>query len=466
MGLARAEGIVDARAIRVMRTRGSGTMAPADQAGDGLFAQGFKETPYWWEAAAPPPETAPGLPDRVDVAIVGGGYCGLNAALELARRGASVAVLEAERIGFGASSRNGGMVSGGIKLASMGLDAHFGAERAGRLVTEAMGSLPFLEDLIAREGIAADYARSGRFLGAWSAAHFRTMEGQVELYRRLTGMRAEALPPARQREEIGSDYYRGGLVAEAFGSLHPAKYHQGLAEATRKAGARLVDGTRVTGVARDAGGFRVGTARGDFAAKDVVVATNGYTGALTPWMRRRVIPVGSYMVATEPLAPGVAREILPTGRMISDSKRVMAYYRLSPDGTRVLFGGRASFRPVTAGVAAPVLHARMLEIWPRLAGTRITHAWTGNVAFTFDFLPHMGMHEGVHYALGCQGSGVAMMSYLGNQLALKIAGGANRASAFDGLPFPTRPLYAGNPWFLPAVGLAYRVRDWLDRRVA
>ena len=229
---------------------------------------------------------------------------------------------------------------------------------------------------------------------------------------------------------------------------------------------RLVDGTRVTGVARDGGGFRVGTARGDFAAKEVVVATNGYTGALTPWMRRRVIPVGSYMVATEPLAPGVAREILPTGRMISDSKRVMAYYRLSPDGTRVLFGGRASFRPVSARVAAPVLHGRMLEIWPRLAGTRITHAWTGNVAFTFDFLPHMGMHEGVHYALGCQGSGVAMMSYLGNQLALKIAGGANRASAFDGLPFPTRPLYSGNPWFLPAVGLAYRVRDWLDRRAA
>ena len=152
--------------------------------------------------------------------------------------------------------------------------------------------------------------------------------------------------------------------------------------------------------------------------------------------------------------------------MVSDTKRVMAYFRLSPDGTRLLFGGRASFRPVSARVAAPVLHARMAEIWPELAGLRITHAWVGNVAFTFDFLPHLGQHEGVHYALGCQGSGVAMMSYLGHQAALKLAGGANRPSAFDGLPFPTRPLYSGSPWFLPAVGFAYRVRDWLDRRAS
>jgi len=439
----------------------------ADQAADArIFAPDFKEAPYWWEAAAPPPATAPELPERVDVAVVGGGYCGLNAALELARRGATVAVFEADRIGFGASSRNGGMVSGGIKLASMNLAASLGTARAEQLIGEGMNSLPFVEELIAREGIDAAYRRSGRFLGAWSHAHFRSLAGQVALYRKLTGMRAEALPPARQREEIGSDYYRGGLVAEAFGALHPAKYHQGLAAVTRAARSRLIDGTAVTGILREGAGFRVATARGAVAARDVFVATNGYTGAVTPWLRRRLIPVGSYMVATERLPPGLAARILPTGRMISDSKRVMAYYRLSPDGTRVLFGGRASFRPVSARVAAPVLYARMLEIWPELAGTRITHAWTGNVTFTFDFLPHMGMQDGVHYALGCQGSGVAMMSYLGYQTALKLAGGANRTSAFDGLPFPTKPFYTGHPWFLPIVGWSYRVRDWLDRRAA
>jgi glycine/D-amino acid oxidase-like deaminating enzyme len=441
-------------------------MAAQVLTGSAIFAPGFKEQPYWWEAAAPPPAVAPDLPERVDVAIVGGGYCGLNAALELARRGASVAVLEGERIGFGASSRNGGMVSGGIKLASMNLETTLGTERAQQLVSEAMSSLPFVEELIQREGIDADYKRSGRFLGAWCDAHFRSLQGQVELYRKLTGMRADALGPERQREEIGSDYYRGGLVADAFGSLHPAKYHQGLARVTRAAGAHLIDGTRVTAVKREDGGFRVATARGSLQAKDVFVATNGYTGDVTPWMRRRVIPVGSYMLATEPLEPAVAKRILPNGRMISDTKRVMAYYRLSPDGTRVLFGGRASFRQVSALTAAPVLHARMCEVWPELGGTRITHAWTGNVAFTFDFLPHMGTHEGVHYALGCQGSGVAMMSYLGYQTALKLAGGANRTSAFDGLDFPTKPLYSGQPWFLPIVGWSYRMRDWLDRRAA
>lgn len=431
-----------------------------------IYAEGFKDAPYWWDAAAPPPTTAAPLPDRVDVVVVGGGYCGLACALELARRGTAVAVLEAERIGFGASSRNGGMVSGGIKLASMNLEATLGAARAEQLVSEAMSSLPFVEELIRREGIDADYARSGRFLGAWSDAHFRGLESQVELYRRLTGMRAEALPPSRQREEIGSDFYRGGLVADAFGSLHPAKYHQGLAAAARRAGALVIDGTRVNGLVREAAGFRVETARGPLHAKEVFVATNGYTGPATPWMRRRLIPVGSYIIATEPLDPAVVKEIVPNGRMISDTKRVMAYYRLSPDHTRVVFGGRASFRQVSAREAAPVLHARMLQVWPQLRGTKLTHAWTGNVAFTFDFLPHMGIHEGVHYALGCQGSGVAMMSYLGHQAALKLAGGANRPCAFDGLAFPTKPFYSGNPWFLPIVGWSYRLRDWMDRRAA
>jgi glycine/D-amino acid oxidase-like deaminating enzyme len=183
-------------------------------------------------------------------------------------------------------------------------------------------------------------------------------------------------------------------------------------------------------------------------------------------MRRRVIPVGSYIIATETIAPDLMKRLIPNGRMISDSRHVMNYYRPSPDGTRILFGGRASFRQVSAAAAAPRLHQMMTGVWPELANTRITHAWTGNVAFTFDFVPHIGTHDGVHYALGCQGSGVAMMSYLGHQVGLKLAGGANRPSAFDGLPFPTRPLYSGNPWFLPIVGWSYRVRDWFERRAA
>ena len=195
----------------------------------------------------------------------------------------------------------------------------------------------------------------------------------------------------------------------------------------------------------------------------MVIATNGYTGPATPSLRRRLIPVASHIIATEELAPELAASLIPKGRTISDTPRILTYYRLSPDGRRLLFGGRARFTQVTPEVSAPVLYRYMTERFPQLKGIRLTHAWTGNVAFTFDYLPHMGREDGMHYALGCNGSGVATMSYLGTETGRKILGGANRVNAFDGRDFPTRPFYSGNPWFLPLVGGYYRLRDRLDR---
>lgn len=232
-----------------------------------LFAPDFKEQPYWWEAAPPPDAMPAPLPDGIDVAIIGGGYAGLSAALELRRQGVAVAVIEAERIGYGASSRNGGMVSGGLKLASGELSQRFGAERAQAIVEEAAQSLPFIENLIQREGIECHYVRSGRFVGAHAPSHYRDLESRVDTIRTLTGMRVEMLPRERQREEIGSDHYCGGMLAEAYGSLHPALYHQGLAAAARQAGAVVIDGTRVTGVRRASDGMRITTARGEFRAR-------------------------------------------------------------------------------------------------------------------------------------------------------------------------------------------------------
>ena len=431
-----------------------------------LFAPGFTETPYWWDAAPPTTTDTADLPARVEVAIVGGGYCGLSAALELRRLGLEVLVLEAERIGFGASSRNGGMVSGGLKLASSDLARRFGAEKAAGFVAEAAGSLPFLENLIEREQIDCHYRRSGRFVGAHCRSAYDGLAARVEGLKTITGLDAYVVPRERQKEEIGTDYYYGGMVAAATGALHPGLYHQGLAKAARRAGAQVVDGTRVASVARAANGFTVNTARGAVAARAVLVATNGYTDGAAPWLRRRLIPVASYIIATEPLPPETMRKLNPNGRMFSDTNRVLHYFRPSPDGSRVLFGGRASFRGVTARTAAPTLHRFMTMIWPELEGTRITHAWNGNVAFTFDLVPHIAEKDGVHYAAGCQGSGVAMASYLGHRVALKIAGRANRPSAFEGNDFPTMPFYGGNPWFLPLVGTAYRLRDWLDRRAS
>jgi glycine/D-amino acid oxidase-like deaminating enzyme len=428
----------------------------------------FQTRPYWWEAAAPASdETTP--PPETDIAIVGGGYAGLSAALTLRRLGRDVAVVDAAPIAFGASSRNGGMVSGGLKLASGALQKRFGPERGRAVAEAAAASLPFIEDLIAREGIDCDYVRCGRFVPAWTPGHYRALEAKHGWIEEVTGLPARMVPPARQHEELASDHYHGGMVAEATGSLHPAKYARGLAAAARREGAVLAGDTRVGAIERDGAGFAVRTDRGTVRARHVLVATNGYSlGGPMPWLARRVVPVASYIVATEPLGVERVRALFPSGRMIADTKRVLNYFRPSPDFTRVLWGGRASFRASASApeVAAPILWRTMTEVFPSLRDVRITHAWTGNVAFTFDGLPHLGEHDGVHYAAGCQGSGVAMMSWLGHQAALKIAGAANAPFALDGNTMPTLPVYRGRPWFLPLAGEWMRWRDRLDRALA
>jgi len=435
-----------------------------------LFAPGFKVSPWWWEAAEPPDRDTP-LPDRAGVAVVGGGYAGLSAALTLRRLGHEVAVLDAERIGWGASSRNGGMVSGGLKVAGAGLEQAFGAEKARQITLCAAASFPFLEETIAREGIDCDYVRCGRFTAAWSRRHYDALAARAESLADITGLPTEMVPKARQREALGSDHYHGGMKVAATGSLHPGKYARGLAATAERAGAVLVDGVRVQGIAREGTGFRLRTDRGELRADAVLVATNGYSldprGTAMPWLARRLVPLNSYIIATEELPAAVIDQLFPGRRMVSDTKRVLNYFRPSPDGRRVLWGGRASFRAATAEDTAPALHGYMSDCFPELKGVRITHAWTGHVAFTFDHLPHIGVQDGIHYAAGCQGSGVAMATWLGHNAALKLAGAANEPFALDGLPFPTRPFYAGDPsWFLPLVGGWYRLRDRIDRMAA
>lgn len=435
-----------------------------------LFAPGFRTTPWWWEAAEPPERDTP-LPDRAGVAVVGGGYAGLSAALTLRRLGQQVTVLDAERIGWGASSRNGGMVSGGLKLARAGLERAFGPERARQITLAAAASFPFIEETIAREGIDCDYVRCGRFTPAWTPRHYDALAARADSIAEITGLPTRMLPKARQREALGSDHYHGGMLAEATGSLHPGKYARGLAAAAERAGARLVDGVRVQRIRQEGSGFRLATDKGELRADAVLVATNGYSldrrGTAMPWLARRLVPLNSYIIATEELGEAAIDRLFPGRRMISDTRRVLNYFRPSPDGKRVLWGGRASFRAATAEDTAPALHRAMTECFPELKDTRITHAWTGYVAFTFDYLPHVGVQDGIHYAAGCQGSGVAMATWLGHNAALKLAGAANERFALDGLPFPTRPFYSGDPsWFLPLIGGWYRLRDRIDRIAA
>jgi glycine/D-amino acid oxidase-like deaminating enzyme len=436
-----------------------------------LFAPGFQTTPWWWEAAEPLQRDS-ALPNEAGVAVVGGGYAGLSAALTLRRLGHDVAVVDADRIGWGASSRNGGMVSGGLKVASGELRKRHGAERAKAIAQAAAASFPFIEETIAREGIDCDYVRCGRFVPAWTRKHYDALAARAAFIAEITGLGTAMLPRERQHEALGSDHYHGGMLAEASGSLHPGKYVRGLAQAADRAGARLVDGVRVNRIRAEGSGFRLVTDRGQMRAGAVLVATNGYSRdaqgrSAMPWLARRMIPVGSYIIATEELPHYAIDKFFPGRRMISDTKRVLNYFRPSPYGNRILWGGRASFGPADPAAAAPVLHRAMTAVFPELKEVQITHAWTGNVAFTFDFLPHIGVQGGIHYAAGCQGSGVAMATWLGHRAALKIAGAENEPFALDGLRFPSLPFYNGNPnWFLPLIGGWYRLRDHIDRVAA
>jgi glycine/D-amino acid oxidase-like deaminating enzyme len=431
-----------------------------------LFHPDFKATPYWWEAWTPGGDDPAGLPGKTDVAIVGGGYAGLSAALELARAGTDVTVLEAKMFGHGASTRSGGAVSGGVKLAK-GLRRRTGGASvrdAGALLASAAESLRLIEAIIAREKIDCFYERTGRFVGAYTLGHYDDLARNAEWLNRYTDADASMLSRGRQRDEIASDFYFGGMVVRGSGKLHPALYYKGLVDACRRHRVQLCARTRVHRITRTPDGFALAADGGVVRARDVVIATNGETGDATPSLRRRVIPAASHIIATEELPPDLARSLFPTGKTISDTPRILTYYRMSPDGRRVLFGGRARFTQVAPEVSAPVLYRFMTERLPQLKGVRITHAWTGNVAFTFDALPHMGREQGMHFALGCNGSGVAMMTYLGTQAARKILGAADAVCAFDGGRMPGAPWYFGRPWFLPVVWQYYRARDVLDRR--
>lgn len=433
-----------------------------------ILHRDFTPSPYWWEAYRPAAGELTEVPRSSRVAIVGGGYAGLSAALELAKHGIEAVVLEQAEPGSGASTRNGGAVSGGVNIGKgfTGRSHAVDPGRTGHLLADAAEAFDLVDRLIGEERIDCYWEKAGRFVGAWTKRHFAAQSGRLALLNTAAGSGAYMVPRGGQRAEIASDYYYGGMVVERSGKLHPALYYQGLLEACRRREVKVCARAAVDRIGRAGNAWRVRTSRGEVTAGDIVIATNGYTGELTPALRRRVVPIASHIVTTEELPPDLAGSLIPKGRTLSDTRRVLCYYRMSPDGRRVVFGGRARFTQVEARVSAPILYRYMTQRFPQLRGVKITHAWTGNTAFTLDALPHMGESEGLHYCLGCNGSGIAMMTYLGWQTARKIAGAANYACSFDSPDFPDHRLYSGNPWFLPMVGGWYRLRDRLDRLFA
>jgi glycine/D-amino acid oxidase-like deaminating enzyme len=428
-----------------------------------LFAENAKLTPYWWDHVPRPvlPEVAP--PATADVVIIGSGYTGLSAALQTARGGRDTLVLDAEDAGWGCSTRNGGQISTSIKPGYDELARRHGAAKAFQIVKDGQNSLAWVADFVAREKIDCDFRIVGRFHAAHNAAQYEILARRLESQPRDLAVEAHMVPRAEQRRELGTDAYFGGAVYSRHASIDPGRFHQGMLDRVLAAGATVVPKCAATAIHRDGAGFRIDTLRGSIAARKVVVATNGYTGRLTPWLRRRVIPIGSYIIATEPIARETMARLMPRNRIVSDTRKVVYYYRASPDGTRILFGGRVSHNETDPRVSGPRLHDAMTRIFPELAGTRISHSWYGFVAYTFDELMHVGERDGLYYAMGYCGSGVGMASYLGTRIGQQVLGLKEGGTAFDGLRFQTRPFYAGNPWFLAPSIMYYRWRDQRGR---
>lgn len=415
--------------------------------------------PYWLDQIAHKPVDAKELPRAVDVLVVGSGYTGLNAAIETARGGRSTLVIDAEEPGFGCSTRNGGQISTSVKPSLGKLTSKFGEKKARAIRSEGEAALAWIGDFIEREGLDCDFKRSGRFHAAHTPGHYEKLARDADRMRADEGIESAVVPRSEQHRELGTDAYFGGVVFPAHCALQPAKLTHELIRLAQSAGVEIIGHCPALSIERGANGFFVSTGKGRIRARDVVIATNGYSGPLNTWLQRRLIPIGSYVICTQELPQNLMDELFPRDRIASDSCKVVYYYRPTPDRKRIIFGGRVSARETDMATATPRLYRDLCRIFPQLDRTELSHAWSGYVAYTFDELAHAGQHEGQYFAAGYCGSGVSMAGYLGMRLGQKVLGLKEGRTAFDDLPFPTRPLYSGTPWFLPAAVSLFRFKD-------
>jgi len=418
----------------------------------------YREEPVWWRDAGFPAVQRHSPTREADVAIIGAGYTGLCAALTLGRHGKRVVVFDKDAIGRGASGRNAGMIHAGLRRDIEWLERHRGAAGVA-LHAASVDAVRYVATTAAAIDAGACFEECGWLYLAHRPSAMRRLRSQERTRRERLEEDTQLLETDAVVQETAAHGFHGALRTSNGASIHPARYLAALARAAIATGAEIHERAGVTDVVRRAtGGFTLTTPGASLAARDVLVASNGYTDAAVPQLRRRVIPIGSYIIVTEPLGDTLAAQVSAQRRMMSDTRNFLHYWRLTPDH-RMLFGGRTSFTPVSLQRARDLLYAAMLDMYPQLTAVRVSNAWTGFVGFTFDQLPHLGRLGGITYALGYCGSGVALGSKLGALAGQWIATGETPAIAR--MPFPTLPGYTGRPWFLPVAGRYFQLRDRL-----
>lgn len=419
---------------------------------------------YWLDTSPVFVTQADSLPEGgCDVVVVGGGITGSAAALALAHKGARVVVCEADIVGGAASGRNGGMCNNGFAQDYAALSQQLGTERANLLYRAFDAGVDTVERLVREEAIDCHFARVGKLKLAAKPEHADKLARSQELLARNVDPDTRLLSRTQLRDELGSDRYYGGLLMQKSAGMHVGRYVRGLAQAAQRRGAVYLERTPVLGLQAQGRGYEVRTPAGVLHARQVLLASGISQVGPFGWIRRRIIPVGAFLIVTEPLPAALLAQLLPTQRMYTDTKNFVNYFRTTPDN-RLLFGGRARFAvssPQSDARSGEILRAQMLAVFPELARVRIDYCWGGMVDMTRDRLPRAGQRDGLYYAMGYSGHGTHMATLMGTMMADIMEGRAD-LNPWKDFDWPAIPGHFGRPWFLPVVGTWYRLKDWLQ----
>ena len=416
------------------------------------------ENAFWWDEA-PPRRIEGTLPASTDVLVVGAGFTGLSAALSLLKAGHRVVVCEKEGIGHGASTRNGGQISAKLRRGLGSIAKEHGEDTALSFWMMAREAREFLEARIVDENIDCNFKTGVRFQGAYKKKDYKNIVESARLIKEKIGLPLKAVPADEQRAYVNTDAYYGGVLDASTASFHPAKYIRGISQLIESQGGVVRSHTPVMGIKRNGSTLDITTPSGVINAKTLIVATNGYTGPEFPAFAKRMIPIGSYVIATEPMSREHVDKLMPGCDLVIDTRRAASYMRVSPDRTRILYGGRVAATDITALKSGPRLKAILDDIFPSLKDVGISHAWMGFTGFSLDQLPHIYNEDNIYYAGGYCGTGTAMATYLGHMIAEKISGTENQGNKIFELNFPTSHFYSGKPWFLSSIIGVYRALD-------